>query len=240
MADPEAVVNLPRPLPADDHELGAASMTPNEMRLLKAQTGRPLDRAARRRRERLDWRPTGCRRWSGSRCAAPATTPSWDEAGDVVLDISEADAGPYERRALDGLANFCRFWRMTPRQVDELTPDEYEAFDRATPIRETAPTSGAPARKAALVANPTVVVDFVADTQELDRGRSTQVEQSGQAAVGAVGKIDWSKAGALAAGAAGDRRAESRRQDRHRRVRRGRKVAAQTNAVIKSTGGVAT
>jgi hypothetical protein len=25
---------------------------------------------------------------------------------------------------------FCRFWAMTPREVDELTPDEYEAMTR--------------------------------------------------------------------------------------------------------------
>jgi hypothetical protein len=31
--------------------------------------------------------------------------------------------------------NFCRFYGWTPRQVDELTPDEYEAFQRAA-VRE--------------------------------------------------------------------------------------------------------
>lgn len=31
--------------------------------------------------------------------------------------------------------NFCRFWRMTPREVDELHPDEYEAMVRAA-VRE--------------------------------------------------------------------------------------------------------
>lgn len=25
---------------------------------------------------------------------------------------------------------FCRFWHMTPRQVDELTADEYDAMAR--------------------------------------------------------------------------------------------------------------
>src|SRR5215467_5527843 len=36
--------------------------------------------------------------------------------------------GPFIARAADGLATFCRFWRMTPREVDELTSDEFDAF----------------------------------------------------------------------------------------------------------------
>lgn len=38
--------------------------------------------------------------------------------------------GPFIARAADGLASFCRFWRMTPREVDELTSDEFDAFVR--------------------------------------------------------------------------------------------------------------
>lgn len=26
------------------------------------------------------------------------------------------------------MLHFCRFWRMTPREVDELHPEEYEAM----------------------------------------------------------------------------------------------------------------
>lgn len=39
-------------------------------------------------------------------------------------------AGPYITRHCDSLAAFCRYWRMTPREVDELTNDEFDAFVR--------------------------------------------------------------------------------------------------------------
>ncbi len=35
------------------------------------------------------------------------------------------------------LVNFCRFWNMTPRQVDELTPAEYDEMTRHA-VREQA------------------------------------------------------------------------------------------------------
>ena len=54
----------------------------------------------------------------------------WDAMDDIVLSFDMADAagGPYERAAAHNLAVFCRYWRMTPRQVDELSDVELAAF----------------------------------------------------------------------------------------------------------------
>ena len=41
---------------------------------------------------------------------------SWEEAGDVMPEFRRGRARPYERRRLDELAGFCRYWRMTPRR----------------------------------------------------------------------------------------------------------------------------
>jgi hypothetical protein len=38
--------------------------------------------------------------------------------------------GPSEARALAALAGFCRYWHMTPRDVEQLTTAEYRAFVR--------------------------------------------------------------------------------------------------------------
>ena len=54
-------------------------------------------------------------------------------------------AGPYERRALDDLARFCRFWGMTPRQGDDaLTDAEYRAFVDVRQSRDSGGQSGCP------------------------------------------------------------------------------------------------
>ena len=71
--------------------------------------------------------------WCGLRRAG--YEPTWEQAGDVSPDTDEVPVDPSKRRQLESLVNFCRFWRMTPRQVDELHPDEYEAMVQAA-IRE--------------------------------------------------------------------------------------------------------
>ena len=53
---------------------------------------------------------------------------TWEEAGDMVVEF--VDRGPYERRALDQLAASADSGRMTPREVDELTDEEYAAMVR--------------------------------------------------------------------------------------------------------------
>jgi len=45
-----------------------------------------------------------------------------------------------------GLVNFCRFWSMTPREVDELTPAEYDEMTRYA-VREQAEQRRAAARR---------------------------------------------------------------------------------------------
>ena len=42
--------------------------------------------------------------------------------------INYVTRGPYDRRRLHELAAFCKYWRMTPRDVDRLTDEEYAGF----------------------------------------------------------------------------------------------------------------
>ena len=148
------------------------SLTPNEMRALKAQTGKPLGELLGGDENDMEQAPDRIQAlvWVGLRRAGYQA--SWDQAGDVSPDTDRGARGPYEQRQLEGLVNFCRFWRMTPRQVDELHPDEYDAMVAAA-MQGTAGRSARspPGQKGApLVANPQVVVDFVANTRSLQTG----------------------------------------------------------------------
>jgi hypothetical protein len=43
--------------------------------------------------------------------------------------------------------NFCRFWQMTPREVDDLYPDEYDAMTRHAVAAQAADRRAARKRK---------------------------------------------------------------------------------------------
>jgi hypothetical protein len=86
------VARLPRPLP--DSIRVAQNMTPNEMRLLKAHTGRPLSELLGGDPEDMDMAPDRIQSlvWVALRRAGYEV--SWDDAGDVLPDTSEADVDP--------------------------------------------------------------------------------------------------------------------------------------------------
>jgi phage-related protein len=86
------------------------------------------------------------------------------------------------------------------------------------------------------MANPSIVVDFVADTSGLKKG--LRDAQGGTSSFGSKLK-SLGKAGALAAGAAGVGALVETLHIGIKEWTESTKVAAQTNAVIKSTGGVA-
>lgn len=87
-----------------------------------------------------------------------------------------------------------------------------------------------------MAGNPTVVVDFVANTRDLSSGVSQASRQT--SGFGASLK-SMGKAGALAAGAAGIGAVVATLKIGIDEYAEASKVAAQTNAVIKSTGGAA-
>lgn len=86
------------------------------------------------------------------------------------------------------------------------------------------------------MANPRVVVDFVADTSKLQAGMAT----AGKSSAGFAGKLKGlGKAGAVGAAVAGIGLLTETFRVGIDEFTEGQKVAAQTNAVLKSTGGVA-
>ena len=86
------------------------------------------------------------------------------------------------------------------------------------------------------MANPTVIVDFVANTSQLQKGMS----RAGDAAGGFAGKLgSLAKGGAIGAAIAGVAGLAATLKIGFDEFNQGQQVAAQTNAVIKSTGGIA-
>lgn len=93
MADAEPTVShLPRPLPASIKV--ATGMTPNEMRMLKAQTGRTLDDLLGGEAEDMDRAPDRLQSlvWIALRRAGYDVT--WEQAGDVYAVTGEETPDP--------------------------------------------------------------------------------------------------------------------------------------------------
>ena len=92
MAEAEQVVNLPRPLP--DKVAVPASLTPNEMRALKAQTGKPLGELLGGDAEDMEQAPDRIQAlvWVGLKRAG--YDASWDQAGDVSADTDQVPVDP--------------------------------------------------------------------------------------------------------------------------------------------------
>ena len=113
---------------------GSIRMSPDAMRALKKATGRSMgellqdddDEAAKfqvmgfaelhRRYARLGHLPD------------PAEL--WERAGSRRNCLHPRTPGPYERRALENLAIFCHYWRLTPDEVEALPHEVYRAFVR--------------------------------------------------------------------------------------------------------------
>ena len=93
MANPDrAVTDLPRRLP--DSIRVASDWTPNELRALKVETGRPLSDLIGGAEDDMDKAPDRIQSlvWIALRRAGYACT--WDEAGDVRPDMTEAPPDP--------------------------------------------------------------------------------------------------------------------------------------------------
>lgn len=93
MANPKpAVTNLPRRLPESIRV--ASDWTPNELRRLKAETGRALQDLIGGDENDMDKAPDRIQSlvWIALRRAGYDC--SWDEAGDVRPDMSEAEPDP--------------------------------------------------------------------------------------------------------------------------------------------------
>jgi hypothetical protein len=92
MANADPVVSLPRPLPASIRV--AQDMTPNELRSLKEQTGRPLSDLIGGDPEDMDKAPDRIQSlvWIALRRAGYDCT--WEQAGDVRPDMTEAQPDP--------------------------------------------------------------------------------------------------------------------------------------------------
>lgn len=92
MAEAQQVVNLPRQLPTEIRV--SAQMTPNEMRQLKAITGRPLQDLLGGDPEDMDKAPDRLQAlaWVALRRAGHDVT--WDQAGDVAAIVDEPEPDP--------------------------------------------------------------------------------------------------------------------------------------------------
>ena len=100
--------------------------SPNELRALKAETGRSMTELLGPEADDADRMQTVA--WLRlRRDGNPVRLGRVRRRRD--RDQRRA-ARPYERRAYDELAAFCRYWRMTPRDVDQLTDQEYAAMVR--------------------------------------------------------------------------------------------------------------
>ena len=92
MAEAEQVVNLPRPLP--EKVAVPQSLTPNEMRALKAQTGKPLGELLGGDENDMEQAPDRIQAlvWCGLKRAGYQAT--WEQAGDVAADTGAVVTDP--------------------------------------------------------------------------------------------------------------------------------------------------
>lgn len=94
MAAPELApvprMPLPRSIPIDI----AGSLTPNEMRALKAHTGRSLTELLGGDPENLDEAPDRVQAIVYVQLRREGYDPTWDEAGDVLPDYQKAEPDP--------------------------------------------------------------------------------------------------------------------------------------------------
>ena len=94
MATPEKVTEL-RPLPATVAISQAMSLTPNDMRQLKAETGQPLSELlGGGDAEDLDAAPDRIQALVWIQLRRNGYAPSWDEAGDVAPDFTPEAVDP--------------------------------------------------------------------------------------------------------------------------------------------------
>ena len=125
MENTQTVTQLP--LPAEITISQGQTPTPNEMRRLKEAAGMPLTDIFSDGADPADQMQAGI--WL--ELTRRGYQPTWEQAGDIrAVQRGAGTVGPYADRYLAHLAGFCHFWRLTPRDVDAMTPDEYRAFDR--------------------------------------------------------------------------------------------------------------
>ena len=71
-------------------------------------------------------------------------TPRWDECGDVTLEFQTEQPDPTSGEPSTTSPDSADYWRMTPREVDELTDAEYRAFVRFANQRDPGRQPGRP------------------------------------------------------------------------------------------------
>ena len=116
---------VPREVTLRQDELAAPRFTPRELRIIKEQLGRSFMQLIQ---DEGDDEKFAVMAWLKLR--REGHDLDYARHGRCRHHDRRRGPGPYERAAGHNLAAFCRFWRMTPRQVDELTQDEYLAFWR--------------------------------------------------------------------------------------------------------------
>ena len=120
-------------------DAGDMRLSPNDMRELKAATGRKLTELTGEQADEADAMQTMA--WLHLRRAGNPVP--WELLGDVAIEFEvEAEPDPTSDSALADLAGFCRFWGFTPREVDALTDAEYRAFVDLRESRDSGGKSG--------------------------------------------------------------------------------------------------
>jgi hypothetical protein len=92
MAEP--VVALPRPLPVSVQLSLSMALTPNEMRILKEKTGRPLNELLGGDFDDLDTAPDRIQSLIWAQLRRDGYDVSWEQAGDVLPDYVQAEPDP--------------------------------------------------------------------------------------------------------------------------------------------------
>ena len=95
MADAQVKTELPATIRA------VASMTPNEMRALKEETGRPLSDLLGGDPENMDLAPDRLQAMVWVALRRAGYDASWDDAGDVRPDMSEVTPDPTRPASLN-------------------------------------------------------------------------------------------------------------------------------------------
>jgi len=93
MAAPETVTKL-RKLPTSVRLDQGMSLTPNEMRALKATTGQSLTQLLGGDAEDMDAAPDRIQALVWTQLRRDGHDPTWDEAGDVMPDMRAPEVDP--------------------------------------------------------------------------------------------------------------------------------------------------
>jgi hypothetical protein len=94
VAEPEAVTQLPRALPTSVKLVRGMMLTPNEMRTVKAMTGRTLTDLLGGDENDMDRAPDRIQTLVWIQLRREGFDPSWDDAGDVLPSYEQERPDP--------------------------------------------------------------------------------------------------------------------------------------------------